>query len=259
MIYQPLVDVLQKLGVKQGDILCVSSDIAKLGIPAEVKPLFRTKGMQALTDTYIQTLLSVVGESGTLIMPTFTYSACEGQVFDVNNTASTVGMLTEAFRHYPGTVRNEHPIFSFAIHGKLGSELSTMETFDCFGKHSLYDKLHALEAKYLLLGVNMWQGSTYVYYSEQKHRVPYRYMKNFEGTIVDGTLTKNVTTPYFVRDYAVGYEDAWECLQQESLEQGITQTAPFLAGKVLIHDAVAIDQLIQAKLANNPEYLIRYV
>lgn len=258
MILASLVDALHSAGVGEGDILYVSSDIAKLGIPAEVKPEIKQKGMAALTNMYIDTLLSVIGESGTLIMPTFTYSACDNKVFEVSTTPSTVGMLTEAFRQSPDTIRSEHPIFSCAFYGKQASTLAKVQNFDCFGENSLYDRLHKLEAKYLMLGVNMWQGSTYVYYSEQKRDVPYRYMKDFDATIDDGVGKKNVITPYFVRDYDVGYEDAWEALQEDSLDQGITKSATFLAGKLLVHNATDIDLFIQEKLNEDLEYLIRY-
>lgn len=258
MILASLVDALSLAGISEGDILYVSSDISKLGIPAEVKPEIKQKGMTALTDMYIETLLYVLGESGTLIMPTFTYSACENELFDVANSSSTVGLLTEAFRQSQNTTRSEHPIFSCAFYGKHASSLAKVQNFDCFGEDSLYDRLYKLKAKYLMLGVNMWQGSTYVYYSEQKYGVPYRYMKNFDATISDGCKKKTVITPYFVRDYDFGYEDAWETLQQDSIEQGVTRITQFLAGKILVHDAKSIDLFIQQKLTVNPDYLIRF-
>jgi aminoglycoside 3-N-acetyltransferase len=259
MILTSLVKVLRAAGISQGDTICVSSDIAKLGIPREIKPDIRQYGMDALTNLYIDTLLFVLGKSGTLVMPTFTYSACEGEVFDVALSPSKVGMLTEAFRQYPNTVRSEHPIFSFAFNGRMAKQLAEVQSFDCFGKNSLFDRLHKLNAKYLLLGVNMWQGSTYVYYSEQKYGVSYRFMKNFLAEICHGCDFKLVLTPYFVRNNDIGYEDDWQQLQADSIKEEISTEIPFMAGKIIAHNAVTIDAFIQQKLTVKPEYLIRYL
>ena len=67
----------------------------------------------------IDSLISLIGPVGTLIMPTHTWGTVNARqpVFHVVRTASIVGYLTEAFRKRPGAVRSLHPCHSVAAYG----------------------------------------------------------------------------------------------------------------------------------------------
>jgi aminoglycoside 3-N-acetyltransferase len=56
----------------------------------------------------VKRLLAVVGPEGTLAMPAFPPNSAQvsGAVFDVRRTPSAGGLLTEAFRRYPGVKRS---------------------------------------------------------------------------------------------------------------------------------------------------------
>ena len=56
----------------------------------------------------VKRLLALVGPEGTLAMPAFAHYSAQvsGAVFDVRRTPSAGGMLTEAFRRYPGVSRS---------------------------------------------------------------------------------------------------------------------------------------------------------
>ena len=47
-----------------------------------------------------------------IIVPCFTYSATENEIFDLDKTASKVGKFFESFRLIDGVQRSYHPIFS---------------------------------------------------------------------------------------------------------------------------------------------------
>ncbi len=85
-----LIDAFYQLGIKRGDILCVHTEIFKFGIPL----LSRNEFLQTILNCFFE----VIGQEGTLIMPTFTYSFCKNETYDKVHSKSKVGVLNEFFR-----------------------------------------------------------------------------------------------------------------------------------------------------------------
>jgi aminoglycoside N3'-acetyltransferase len=109
----------QGLGVKKGMTLYVQSSFSSLG--------YYPGGAGGL----IKLLLELVGPEGTIVMPTFPFSGsmagyvAPGPVFDVRQTPSAVGYLTEVFRTFPGTKRSLHPTHPVAALGRRAVEITT--------------------------------------------------------------------------------------------------------------------------------------
>jgi aminoglycoside 3-N-acetyltransferase len=171
-----ILRTLKSLGIKQGDTICVHTDISSFGIPA-IKD--KNSYLQCICDV----LNEAVGENGNIVMPTFSYSFTNKHIYDINNTRSQMGVLTEYFRKLPQTIRTEDPIFSFAISGGKNNYFANNDN-NCFSKNSVYGKLHKENAKLILLGSRV-KGYTFFHYIEQCYGVPYRFYKNFKGQIKD--------------------------------------------------------------------------
>ena len=68
----------------------------------------------------IRILQELLGPEGTLLMPAFSFRGREGHYvdthtsFDVHDTPSQVGILTDVFRKMPGVRRSYHPTHSVA-------------------------------------------------------------------------------------------------------------------------------------------------
>jgi aminoglycoside 3-N-acetyltransferase len=245
------------LGIGHGATVYVASNVARFGVPAEVRALVKSAGPDALMRSHIDTLREIVGSSGTLIMPTFTYSACNDEVYDPRKTPSVVGSLTDYFWRQEGVQRSRHPIFSAAAVGPAAAQLLSMDDPDCFGAASLFGKLREANATYLMYGVNMWEGATYVYHSEQRASVRYRYIKEFDGRILraNGDVDE-VPVPYFVRDLDLPYRDSWRPLQAESIAAEVTRMDETGRVPMLAHEAKSIDEFIRARLDQDADYLI---
>jgi aminoglycoside 3-N-acetyltransferase len=56
-----------------------------------------------------------VGPHGTLLLPLFNFDFASGSSFDIQNTASQMGALSEFVRKQPTTVSTGHPIYSFGV------------------------------------------------------------------------------------------------------------------------------------------------
>ncbi|KEA46272.1 hypothetical protein CR66_03550 [Campylobacter mucosalis] len=184
-----LITTLKSLGIKNGDTLLIHAELFRLG-----KITNKSRFLGDLVDCF----LSVVGKNGTIVMPTFTYSFCRNEVYDKLNSKSTVGVLSEYFRHLGGVVRTDDPIFSFAIYGKDKDEY-LKPTTSCFGEGCVYEILHKKGAKFLCFG-DASKGWTFYLYAEQKIGVSYRYFKEFSGDFIDENGVKShKSIKYFVR------------------------------------------------------------
>lgn len=244
---------LARLGVAPSDTICVHSD---------VRSSLRVEGrsIAGKLDTVIAGLRGAV-PGGTLVVPTFTYSFCDGADFDVGSSPSTVGALTERFRSLPGVRRTPEPIFSVAVDGPLAPswerDLFAIENKECFGPRSIFAYLLERDAKLVLYGVGL-QVLTFVHYVEQVLAVPYRYMKTFSGTVSDGDARRQVTARYFVRQLDQDVELHLDPLERVLLADGRARAETLPDGpRILVTDAAAVLEVVRRELASNPAFLLR--
>lgn len=185
-----LVSALKTIGIKVGDTICIHSEIFNFGKPLLSKDEF----LSALLDCFYE----VIGKNGTLIMPTFTYSFCKNMIYDKLNSKSTMGVLTEFFRHQNGVVRTNDPIFSFAIFGD-DKNAYLADTPSTFSKNCVYDVLKNKNGKIVLFGTQNL-GYTFTHYVEEQANVSYRYFKEFSGILKDeNAKIHEKSIKYFVR------------------------------------------------------------
>src|SRR5215471_3417369 len=102
-----IVADLRKLGLEPGGIALVHSSLSALG--------FVVGGAEAVIDA----LEEALGTGGTLLLPTHSWEAMEAgcRVFDVRQTPSCVGIISETFRAMHGSIRSLHPTHSVAAIG----------------------------------------------------------------------------------------------------------------------------------------------
>ncbi len=152
---------LQALGVKPGMALIVHSSLKSVG---------QVLGGSAAV---ILALEQTIGETGTLIMPTFTEYLCdpaedenkfpeEQRDFvrqhlpfyypDLSPTAH-MGFIPETFRKQSGVLRSSHPHLSFAAWGRHAEYVIADHSLDyALSERSPIGKLYQLRGSILLLG-----------------------------------------------------------------------------------------------------------
>lgn len=211
-------NALNELGVNKNDVLFIHSDIMSFGKLA-------CRSRNVLFTSIIDSVKETIGEAGIMIMPTFSYSFCKNEVFDVDNTKGTVGALNEFFRKQEDTKRTVQPIFSCAVWGKNKDEFLNVSK-DSFGKDSIFDKLYKNNAKLIFLGAD-FHSCTYLHYIEQSFKVPYRYIKTFKGIIKDGCKEYEAAYDFFVR-----YLDKNVVLETERLKNHLIKNKMMKCEKV---------------------------
>jgi len=120
----------EKAGLKYGDSVIVHSSLRRIG--------FVENGAQSVIDA----LIEVIGSEGTLLFPTSpvethgkTYLE-SNPVFDVRNTPSKMGSISEHFRKMKGVKRSLHPLEPVSAIGPLADYF----TKDHFGQLTPYNE-----------------------------------------------------------------------------------------------------------------------
>ena len=179
-------------------------------------------------DRVIDELLELLGDSGTLMMPTFTYSY--SGIWNVTpfNPDSTPGIengiLSETFRLRSGTLRSGHPTYSVAAFGKHAKFLtSNRELCSPLGHGSSYEYAMKLNAKILLLGVGNNRNSM-IHYLEVAAGLPYNdipFRKFWGDTALVEKNGRTDTVP-LVPEYPA-CSDNFSWLDNHLLQEGIAR------------------------------------
>ncbi len=248
-----IAGALRALGVARGDVLVVHSDLRRC-------LALEGRGREEKMATLLHGLREAIGPDGVLAVPTFTYSYCRGEDYDVATSPSTVGALGEHVRRLPGVRRTADPIFSTAIIGALPDRweeaLFSIRDTDSFGERSVFAWLEETRARLLFLGVG-FEFCTFVYRAEQLEGVPYRYMKAFAGSVRDGARAARTTARYFVRDVEAGVENDFSRLERDLRERGLLAAGELKRGPgLLVTDTEAVLKAVREGLSTDPSYLL---
>lgn len=147
MINNDFVASLRRQGVKKSDLLLVHCSLKALGY------------IEGGADSVIDSLLSAVGEEGTLLLPSLSYdNVCAPEYrFDLLNTPCCIGKIPETFRKREGVFRSMHPTHSVCACGRLATELLQQHknSFTPAGNLSPFSLLRGRGAKLLMLGCGL--------------------------------------------------------------------------------------------------------
>lgn len=166
-------------GLENGDMVLIHSALSGF------LKRYKERNIIITPDDIIDSFIEAVGENGTLIFPTFNFEFTKGAAFDIRNTKSETGALTEAARLRKDSIRTGHPLFSFAVIGKNINEFTGLYNFSAFGKDSPFGILHRHNGKIAVLDLGGEKCSTFYHYVEEMENAPNRYHKIFRGPYID--------------------------------------------------------------------------
>lgn len=240
------------INICKGNATYVSSDMSKLMYTAMREFGVKTKDQSnEFFYQFVDSLKSMVGPGGTLLIPMFTWSFCRGIPYDTRNTPGEVGALGNwILRNRTDFVRTRHPLYSFMVWGKDADKLVAMENRTAWGQDSPFAYLHHNHGKNLLINVSLEACFTFTHYVEESIGVPYRYFKDFHGTYIDeaGESTERTYT-MFVRDLDIDSKQVTpdNCL----IDAGVATCADSPAGKLQLVDLAAAYPIIVDNYKNH--------
>ncbi|MDO3660974.1 aminoglycoside N(3)-acetyltransferase [Bacillus sp. C28GYM-DRY-1] len=179
---QSIAEDLKALGLKKGMTVLVHSSLSSIG--------WVNGGEIAV----IQSLMDVVTEEGTIVMPSQSVELSDPSEWqnppvqrewwnlirktmpaysaDYTPTTSAMGRIAEVFRKFPGVIRSSHPNYSFTAWGKGKNQILDCQSLHFgLGEQSPLGKLYQFQSYVLLLGAP-FDSNTCFHLAE--YRIPYQ-------------------------------------------------------------------------------------
>ncbi len=149
--FHDIVAGLEAIGLREGMNLLVHSSLRSFGY------------VQGGPDTVIDAILHVLGDSGTLVVPTLSFRSIDegAPFFHAKNTPSDCGIITEILRQRPGALRSLHPVSSVAALGPNAGFLTESHKDTPCDLNSPYGRLLSLNGYSLFLGVGFGSNSMF--------------------------------------------------------------------------------------------------
>lgn len=247
LTYEELVEGFRGLGVEEGDTLLVHSSYKSFG-PVDGGP-----------QTVIRALEAALGESGTLIMPTFNFDFNKGQPWDVRTTPSRMGVLTELVRQDPRAKRVFHPFYSFAVMGKHADMLGSLRYKSAYERNSVFGKLRDLDGKIMVIGLSYTNSMTFFHHIEQMEGVDYRFLKQFTGEVTDENgNTYTETFEMLVRDIDKGVITEVDPMGFMMEEKGVIKVRKIGEADVKLMKANEVYEFTAREMRRDP-HLLYYI
>ncbi|MBK8982187.1 MAG: AAC(3) family N-acetyltransferase [Ignavibacteria bacterium] len=181
----------RKSGIEKGDTMLLHSSLS--GFLKYLNSININITPQDILDSFIE----AIGNEGTLILPVFNFNFTKGETYDIRNTKSETGLLTETARLNKNFIRTGHPMFSFVVTGKLKDEFGRINNISAFGSDSPFAKLTEHNGKIAALDIPGELCNTYIHYVEECEQAPHRFFKFFKGKYIDAEGKESI------REYAV--------------------------------------------------------
>lgn len=204
----------------------------------------------------IEELLDAIGPAGNLIMMSATTSFSKTGVFDINNTPSETGLLTETFRTMPGVLRSPVPMTSFLAYGPMAEKFT--QKFNSYLEfNSPMVRLLESDGKIMLLGVD-YNKCTMFHLSEERKQVDYNEYIKFPGKMMtqNGDIVECAQTYYVRKDLKTLKDVNW--VGQNLEDMNLVKKTIFNNGVIRLFDAKTFDSYCNEVLAKNPNAFLKY-
>lgn len=218
-----MYDVLASLfDIKEGDRIWLSSDITKIAL------MSKRKIGRFEPEEILHAFQDMVGDGGTLMLPTFCFDFSNNGRYDYRNSKGTTGVLGNIALDCSGFKRTKHPLHSFAVWGKDRDLICDMENKHSFGEDSPFRYCRDNNVKQAMLNTDYRHAMTFIHYVETACDVPYRFRKTFTGIYVkeDGSEEER-EYDYAARRLDIGSEERFNRIGLILEENGIARSLKY--------------------------------
>jgi aminoglycoside 3-N-acetyltransferase len=162
--------LIERIKIQKGDIVMLHSSYKSFG------------GVVGGPNEVLDAFLEVLGEEGTLLIPTFNFSSwTKDHYYDILETPSEMGIITEIARLRSEAKRTRHPIYSFSVYGAKQKEFVNVDGLLGIGRDTVFDLFHKLNGTIVSIGLEYNNSFTLVHQAETMTEVGYRRYKDFGG------------------------------------------------------------------------------
>lgn len=245
-----LARAFREVGLRDGDGVFVHSAMSAFG------------EIQGGPTTVIAALEQVLGPQGLIAMPAFPLTAsgldhlAANPVFDVRETPSRVGAITEHFRKLPGVVRSDHPTHSIAARGPGAEELVAghADAETPFGEGTPFARMIERGVKQVWFGTGLPTFTLYHAYESLRpggFPIEVFYPQRQPARVVDASgAEREVTTLVHDPRYAERKDETRERMKELLLAGGKLHRTTLGRGEILVLDLSdlmsELERLLQA-------------
>jgi len=247
---EQIIEAILQAGIHRGDVIALNSSLSSMG------------QVNGGAKTVVEAFVEVVGDRGTLLVPTFTYSLKQWSNFPPFNpvmTPSLCGEITEAVRLWPGAVRSYHPTHSTATLGFFARELAK-DHHKCtpLGKGTPYHKLSQMGGLVVLLGVGM-NRNPLIHTCEVLAKLPYLsipWSNNKTGIDIARQYDDNGKIVEIEISEVPGCSEGFVKLESVLQKRGIVQIAPIGNTVMQVMKAENVVDIVLHILKEDPLFLL---
>lgn len=177
--YIPYRQIVDELPVEKGEMIWLTGDLVQLALRS------RKNGETFDPDAFINSFIQKLTPDGTLLIPAFNFTLSRKAEYDVLRTKPVTGALAETAWKHPEFQRTWHPLHSFMVWGKYQQQLVGLRNSSSFEPGSPFGFLWEKHAKMVMAGTGIAQSFSFVHYLEEKEKVRYRRMIEYQVRYTD--------------------------------------------------------------------------
>jgi len=246
--------------ITPGDVLCIEVDTMRFG------KLLPAVGRNQFLSNFFELFKELTCPEGVLIIPSFSYSwgaDSSEKIFDINNTPGKVGIFPEFMRVQPNVERTSDPMFSYLIFGNNAINIAKIAGKNTFGPNGIYRYLHENNAKLISFGLDGYD-PTFIHYAEQYyhtnvHELDYRYIKGFNGEIIN-SFGKRFRDKQYCFSRILDRYEGWDFYDKNLIlslkKDKLLHEIAIGGGMVRIADAESVFNASQNGLSENKYFFI---
>jgi aminoglycoside 3-N-acetyltransferase len=260
---EELVLTLRSMGIKENDVVIVHSSMKKLARCG--------LGAKEIIESFMRKLCP----HGTLVCPTFPRYSDELPskerltrdmsdvefVYDVQRSTPWTGELGRVLMETPGARRSLHPLNTIAAYGAAVDKIFENETLNSLdlpcGPNSTWAALARLNAKIVMLGVDMAHSLTMIHVAEDCYEAQWPvkgWYRNRIFRVIDGEKESRVNVRERHPRWALSYAE--RKLSRDLYANGIARAARVGSLGVTVLDSRSLlDFLDSRKQSGYPYYL----
>lgn len=136
------------------------------------------KGTGIEAESFIKRLLF---DYGTVLFPCFNFGFAHGEPFNLGETPSKMGTLSEIARKREDVVLTGHPMYSFAVIGDEKHLFENIDNYSGYGADSPFAYLKSFDGEIMVVNLDDQHSMTFYHHVEEMNEIPYRFHKKFSG------------------------------------------------------------------------------
>jgi len=232
---------LKDAGVVEGGVVFCHSNLAFFG---QVK---NCSNSNELADIFLSAFMDVLGPTGALIVPAFTYSFGSEKfekVFDPSLPAKGMSTIANRLIERGVGIRSLDPMLSVVGFGEKAYRIVKNVGNICYGPNSIWERLFEEDA--LICNLNFDSGSTFLHWVEREIGVTYRTDFELSGTILineENIEKKMVYTGRHLDDMSA--TPSFQSFHTMCLREGITKKINLGRGQICSHSCGDVSRFLK--------------